>query len=92
MLEQEKFTKLELAMGAMEDSAAMREVRHICAKGIFSGENRIGAMSYREGSAGVLAGALAGYHRDFGPDNWRTWLPAARVLLSWYTDETEKEK
>ena len=31
-------------------------------------------------SAGVLAGALAAYHREAGTEAWKAWLPVARAI------------
>jgi hypothetical protein len=80
-----KPTKVELALVAVADSTCLAEVARLCADSRFDGTDGVAkgdAMVYRQGSAGVLAGALAAHHEDHRDDGWRSWLPAARVALS----------
>jgi hypothetical protein len=80
-----KPTKVELALEAVANSPRLAEVARLCADSRFDGTDGVAkgdAMVYRQGSAGVLAGALAAYHEEHRDDGWRAWVPAARVVLS----------
>jgi hypothetical protein len=65
----------------IESNPRLAQVARTCAKGVFNGEHRLGASAYREGSVGVLAGALSSYYGQYESNSWRAWLPAARAVL-----------
>jgi hypothetical protein len=65
----------------IESNPRLSQVARTCAKGAFDSEHRLGASAYREGSVGVLAGALSSHYGQYESDSWRSWLPAARAVL-----------
>jgi Bifunctional DNA primase/polymerase, N-terminal/AAA domain len=80
-------TRETLALEALEASSEVRRVAVSCAAGAFDKEHRLGASAYQGGSVGVLAGAIATYHGETGPDAWREWMHAAGVALDRLAEE-----
>jgi hypothetical protein len=73
--------KLARVEKAIDESPRLQEVVRICLKGIFDGEHKTGTQVYRDGSAGILAGALAAQFLERKPTGWRAWLGEARAVL-----------